>query len=91
MFRVIETNLSINDVDEIIDHQARIIEVNSWEEFVAEIKEGKTVTRNGTMYGVSVPKQSRIANFKADDFHLSYDIYNYIGKKTKRFAYLVKP
>lgn len=90
MIKVIETNLSLHLNDEIIDHQSRVIEVESWEEFVSEIKEGRTVNRDGTMYGTSVPRQSRIENFKSDDFHLSCDIYNYADIKTKKFAYLIK-
>lgn len=90
MVKVIETNLSLQADDSIIDHQSRVIEVGSWDEYVNEIKEGETINRDGTMYGVSIPRESRIKNFKSDDFHLSCDIYNYANKKTKKLAYLIK-
>lgn len=90
--RVIETNLSIGNYDEIIDHQSRVIEVESWESYIEEIKCAESVNRSaimGGMYGLSVPKYSRIENFVSDDIHLSCDIYNYKEDKTKKLAYLV--
>jgi len=33
MIKVIETNLSLDSYDNIVDHQSRVIEVESWERF----------------------------------------------------------
>ena len=90
MIKVIETNLSIDNNDNIADHQSRVIEVESWEEFINEIKECKTVSRKsicGCLDGCSIPRKSKIVNLKYDDIHLSCNFYNYIGVKTKKLVY----
>jgi len=92
MIKVIETNLSLDYDDNIIDHQSRVIQVESWEDFINEIKESKTVIRNsilGCLSGCTIPKQSKVVNLKYDDKQLSCDIYNWIGRKTKKLAYKV--
>lgn len=92
MVKIIETNLSMAD-DLIKDHQSRVIEVESWETFVNEIKEKKTITRNsclGSLYGCTIPRESKVENLIYDEFHLSCDVYNYRGNKTKKLVYLVK-
>jgi len=91
MLKVIETNLSMAG-DIIKDHQSRVIEVESWESFIEEIKNARFVMRTsiiGCLYGNSVPRSSKIENFISDEKHLSCDIYNYSGVKTKKLAYLV--
>ena len=91
MLKVIETNLTM-DEEIIMDHQSRVIEVESWENFVEEIKNARFVMRSaiiGSMYGNSVPRSSTIENFISDKKHLSCDIYNYAGMKTKKLAYLI--
>lgn len=62
MVKVIETNLSIGNNNEILDHQSRIIEVDTWDEFVNEIKEGKSVDRIGTLWGLTLPRQGKVEN-----------------------------
>jgi hypothetical protein len=91
--RVIETNLSLNDTGEIVDHQSRVIEVESWETFINEIQEAKTVIRPsviGNLHGTSIPIQSNVEDIMYDDFHLSCNIYNHRGIKTKKLACLVR-
>jgi len=88
MIKVIETNLSIDNNDNIADHQSRVIE--SWEEFINEIKEGKTVSRKsiyGCLDGCTIPRESKVVNLKYDNIHLSCDVYNYIGMKSKKLVY----
>ena len=90
MIKVIETNLSIDNNDNIADHQSRVIEVESWEEIINEIKECKTVSRRsicGCLDGCTIPKKSKVVNLKYDDIHLSCDVYNYFGVKTKKLIY----
>ena len=92
MIKVIETNLSLDYDDNIIDHQSRVIQVESWEDFINEIKESKTVIRNsilGCLSGCTIPKQSKVVNLKYDDKQLSCDIYNWIGRKTKKLVYKI--
>lgn len=92
MIKVIETNLSMDTADNIMDHQSRIIEVEDWDSFVNEIKEAKTILRNsciGNLHGCTIPKQAKVENIIYDDFHLSCDIYNYVGMKSKKLIYKV--
>ncbi|MEI2465116.1 hypothetical protein [Niallia taxi] len=93
MVKIIETNLSIMDWDgEVIaDHQSRVIEVSSWQDFIVEIKEAKTVERPsviGSMHGNSVPRECRVDNLQYDEKHLSCDIIYGNGVKSKKLAYL---
>jgi hypothetical protein len=91
--KVIETNISFDDNDQIWDFQSRVIEIDNWESYVSEVKNTETVVRNsviGEMIGNSVPRQSKVENFKHDDYHLSCDIYNCFNDKTKKFAYLAE-
>jgi len=92
MIKVIETNLSLDYDDNIIDHQSRVIQVESWDSFINEIKESKTIIRNsvlGCLSGCTIPKQSKVVNLKYDDKQLSCDIYNWIGRKTKKLVYKI--
>jgi len=92
MIKVIETNLSLDDNNNIIDHQSRVIEVESWEDFIDEIKESKTIIRNsilGCLSGCSIPRESKVVNLKYNDRNLSCDVYNYLGKKGKKLVYRV--
>lgn len=91
MVKVIETNLSMNG-DIVMDHQSRIIEVDSWDSYVDEFKHIKPVSRNsilGSLHGYSLPSQSKVENLIYDECHLSCDIYNRIDVKTKKLAYLI--
>jgi len=86
MIKIIETNLSLddNDNDNIIDHQSRVIQVESWEDYINEIKEGISVFRKsilGCLSGCTIPKQSRVENLIYDNLHLLCDVYNCIGWK----------
>ena len=93
MVKIIETNLIMNDEDIIADHQSRVIQAESWESFVDEIKNARFVMRQsiiGCLIGNSVPRSSTIENFISDEKHLSCDIFNYANMKTKKFAYLIR-
>lgn len=92
MIKVIETNLSMDYENNIRDHQSRVIEIDNWEEFVDEIKNAKTVSRNsyiGSMDGCTIPRQSKVENLIYDDLHLSCDIYNSTGMKSKKLVYKI--
>ncbi|MCL1696351.1 hypothetical protein [Lysinibacillus sp. BPa_S21] len=83
---IIETNISYNDHKEIEDHQSRIIEANSWEEYILTYQNNKPQNYNGTMCGYNFSRFGKILNLSYDDFHLSCDIYNPITI-TKKMAY----
>jgi hypothetical protein len=94
MRKVIETNLSLNPNDEsvIIDHQARVIEVESWESYMEEILTGDAVFRKALhgnlMEGYSFPLNGIIEDFVSDEHHLSYTTVSDRGTG-KSLAYLI--
>lgn len=93
MIKIIETNFSVGRENTIKDHQSRVIEVNGWGEYIAEIMDGKTVERKdiiGNLHGNTIPKNASVHNLIYDDFHLSYDIHNKFGIWGKKFAYKVR-
>ena len=82
---VIETNISYGYGEKIVDHQSRVIKVNSWEEYVATYENNSPEKYTGTMFGHNFPSTCRVSNLQYDDFHLSCDIY---GRFTsKKLAY----
>lgn len=92
MDKIIETNLSLDNNGKIQDHQSRIIEVD-WDNYVDEIKDGLCIDRIsiiGHLWGVSMPREVTIVNFKSDDFHLSCDFILWNGTMNKRLAYRIK-
>jgi len=92
MIKVIETNLSIDNKNTIRDHQSRVIEVYSWEEYVEEIKNCKSINRSsvlGSLHGVTIPIESKIENLTYDDFHSLCDVINRFGISSKKLAYKV--
>ena len=82
----------MNNVNNIMDHQSRIVEANSWkdycksfQEYIGDSVEFKSLT---LMKGDTLQKNCSITNFIYDEFHLSCDILK--GKiRTKKLAYLV--
>jgi hypothetical protein len=92
MVKIIETNISLNDDGIQADFQSRVIEVDSWELFVDEIKSGETKNRTaciGYLTGLSLPRQTKIESIKDDGFHLSCDFTNRFGCKMRKLAYLI--
>jgi len=91
--KVIETNLSIDNENTIKDHQSRVIEVDSWEDYIQEIKDAKSVSRNsvlGNLHGNTIPSSSVVEIISLDDFHLDCDIVNRYGILSKKLAYRIK-
>jgi hypothetical protein len=89
---VIETNLTIDDKGNIADHQSRIIQVDSWDSYIEEIKTGVTKCRTsylGNLWGNSLPRYCKVENLVYDELHLSCDVWNYANMLTKKLAYLV--
>jgi hypothetical protein len=92
MIKVIETNISINNDNIIQDHQSRVIEVYSWEEYIEEIKNCKSINRSstlGSLHGTTLPKESKVENLSYDDNHLMCDVINRFGIRSKKLTYKV--
>lgn len=92
MVKVIETNLSLKQGCDVKDHQSRVIEVESWDTYLEEIKVGECVTRMsclGDMYGCSIPKKCRVFNFVYDDTHASCEVILWDGTITKKLMYRI--
>lgn len=89
--KVIETNLSMKD-GQIYDHQSRIIEAETWDEYIKMYEEydGFAVDRFkaiSEMIGNSIPKDVEILNLKYDERHLSCDLKHKNGWIEKKLAY----
>ena len=92
MEKVIETNLMLKQGCDIKDHQSRVIEVESWDEYLDEIKNGKCVTRMaciGNMYGCTIPKGCNVLDFVSDENHASCTVVLWNGTITKKLMYRV--
>lgn len=92
MIKIIETNLSIDENNIIRDHQSRVIEVDSWDEYIQEIKNSKAIYRSsiiGSLHGNTIQNDSKVENLIYDDFHLSCDVINRYGIISKKLAYLI--
>jgi hypothetical protein len=92
--KVIETNILLNpnyDNDIMLDHQSRMIEVESWDDFVNEIKEAKTVMRQSCIgyMGATIPKEAKVSNLVYDDTHLSCYVVSKLGNKSKKLAFKI--
>jgi len=93
MIKVIETNLSIDEENTIKDHQSRVIEVESWEQYVQEIKDCKVVIRNaflGTLHGTTIPTDAKIYDLTYDENHLDCEVINRFGIASRKLAYRIK-
>ena len=96
MIKVIETNLSIkptvNSIGEIMDFQSRVIEFESWESLINEIKNQETVIRNsciGHLSGCTIPRNSVVYNLHIEDKTIDCCVRNYAGQVTRKLFYRV--
>lgn len=94
MVQIIETNLSIKD-GQVFDHQSRVVEAESWDEYVCYYKENIEPDRHHSkfksltsMLGDSLPRYGKVSELKYDNFHLSCYHTNFNGQITMHFAYL---
>lgn len=88
--KIIQTNLSLNPTNEIMDHQARMFEVDiDWETFVEEVKSGTIIkTKNATMPG-AIKSNSEIIEIAYDEFHMTV-LFNH-GTKSLFYAIEEQP
>lgn len=81
----------MNNIGQIKNHQSRVIEADSWEEYckVLEGYSGKPIEFKclTSMVGDTIPENVNVYNLQYDEYHLSCDVWNGIfGIKT--LAYL---
>lgn len=93
---IIETNVSMKD-GIAIDHQSRVVEANSWADYIKYYKQNLEPDRKHSKFksltglpGDSLPRYGDIIDFKYDDFHLSYYHINCQGVITLNLAYLCR-
>lgn len=96
MVKIIETFLSMKD-GKVFDHQSRIVEAESWGEYVNYYKENIKSDRQHSkfksltnLFGDSLPRYGDITELKYDDFHLSCYHTNSDGMVTMKLAYLLQ-
>ena len=91
---IIETNVSMKD-GIAIDHQSRVVEAKSWDDYVEYYKQNLEPAREHSKFksltvlsGDSLPRYGDIIEFKSDDFHLSCYHINRQGIMMLKLAYL---
>ena len=77
---IIETNLSIDENNIIRDHQSRIVEADSWDEYCEAYERYKCNCKpvwfkpKNESIGFTIAMNCSISNLKYDNLHLSCDI-----------------
>lgn len=96
MAKIIETNISYEakpfSTQFIHDFQSRVIEVESWDIYIDEHIDTKSITRDciiGNLYGASIPRVATIDDLEHNENTLKCEIYDYRGLRTTRLAYLI--
>lgn len=89
--KIIETNISMKD-GQVHDHQSRVIEADSWDEYIKIYEEydgfGDDEFRAVSgIVGNSIPKDVEILNLKYDEKHLACDFKYKDGRNEKKLAY----
>jgi hypothetical protein len=90
MVKVIETNISLGECDHFADFQSRVIEVDSWESYISEIKTNKSEYRTsciGSLQGNSLPRNAKVSNLDYSDLKLSCIVTTVLGFKIHKLAY----
>jgi hypothetical protein len=93
MVKVIETHITLDDKGKYNSFQSRVIEVESWESYVNEIKSVESVTRTaiiGHLTGVSLPRNTVVEELKYDKNSLSCYFYDALRNKILKLAYLIR-
>ena len=102
MVKIIETNIVQDYYDfTIIDHQSRLVEYPSWEDYVDSIKNyednNKRLPKKNKLYcffneklnGYSIPRNCIIKYIKSDGHHLNCHYITSFGNRKTLLAYLV--
>ena len=94
MVKIIETILSVTD-NSIRDHQSRIIQATSWDEYISYYEKNKDSDREHSPFqsltvlvGDTLPRYGDVTAFDYDSFHSYCEIINPYGVKMIILAYL---
>ncbi len=90
MIEIIETNLLTDGENNILDHQSRIVEVESWNTYCKAFEEynGENVHfKSNTMPGDTIPSNCKIRKLRRDNYHLSCIVIQEQGFKTTKLVY----
>lgn len=92
--KVIETNISMKNGD-IFDHQSRVVEVNSWEDYCKTFEEydGSAIgwfNSITSIVGNSIPKDVIILNLTYNDHNLTCEFKHRDGWIGKKLSYKSK-
>lgn len=98
--KIAETNI-IYEGSTFHDHQSRVLEIPSWEEYCDLYKNynGEAVRDEDIKYkdvygtllrGCQLPKNATIVNLKVDDFHLTCDMDLWDGTPHYKLAYVLE-
>jgi hypothetical protein len=93
--KIVETNIIYEGLT-FHDHQTRILEVPSWEEY-CDLYRNYNGTPVGDKYncvfngmsGFVLPKNAEIIELKIDDFHLTCDLNLWNGTPHYKLAYVI--
>lgn len=94
--KIVETNI-IYEGFAFRDHQTRVLEISSWEEY-CDLYRNYNGTPVGDKYkcvynqlsGYVLPKNAMIMNLKIDDFHLTCDLNLWDGTPHYKLAYIIE-
>jgi hypothetical protein len=89
--KVIETNIFYNN-DIVADHQSRLIEVDSWDEYISlynNYNGEPTGEYKGNLMGYTLPKNAHIDSLTYDKFHLRCNLILWNNQLALKTAYLI--
>lgn len=84
---VIETNILEDANGEVADHQSRIIEVGSWDDYVGQYIKNKPLHYRGTMIGFSFKESWEMIDLFYDETHLICEFDDDFGFTVMKLAY----
>ena len=98
--KIVETNISYSS-KRLEDHQSRVLEVPSWEEYCDLYRNytGEAIRDEDVNYknvyntflrGCLLPKRATIKNLKIDNFHLTCDMNLWNGTPHYKLAYILE-
>ena len=93
---IIETNLSCDNDWHIKDHQSRMIEVPTWEEYISLFKNydgvasGRDYKCITNMDGCVLPHNAKLLDKEFDEFHLKCKMKLFTGFNQIKLAYMTR-
>ena len=94
--KIVEVNCCGNPITSLGDIQARVIECNSWEEYVDYYKNysgeavGDYTSIDGGLSGFVLPKGAELRRLSYDDHKLCCEVCKYDDINTQKIACIVR-